>query len=189
MQELLGLPFDPTVLDTVTLARVLLPNLNRFKLDTVAKALGVSLENHHRAVDDAEATAGIFLKFVEMLKEQHDMTNLDQLEEFSQVSDETIMKMPTYHVIILAKNDLGRVNLYRLVSWSHLRVLFKEAEDPEECAEPVQRRADHRISLRGGRALSGNLTRGPGGGACEDREFLRLSGDSAAGQQCVYAPG
>lgn len=65
---LLGLPFDLTVLDTVTLARALLPNLNRFKLDTVAKALGVSLENHHRAVDDAEATAGIFLKFVEMIK-------------------------------------------------------------------------------------------------------------------------
>ena len=63
----------------------LLPNLNRFKLDTVAKALGVSLENHHRAVDDAEATAGIFLKFVEMLKKQHDMTTLDQLEEFSHV--------------------------------------------------------------------------------------------------------
>ena len=50
---LLGLPFDPTVLDTVALARHLLPNLNRFKLDTVAKALNISLENHHRAVDDA----------------------------------------------------------------------------------------------------------------------------------------
>lgn len=50
-----------------------------------------------------EATAGIFLKFVEMLKKQHDMTTLDQLEEFSHVSDETIMKMPTYHVIIIAK--------------------------------------------------------------------------------------
>ncbi len=44
MRDFLGLPFDPTVLDTVTLARALLPNLNRFKLDTVAKALGVSLE-------------------------------------------------------------------------------------------------------------------------------------------------
>ena len=128
---LLGLPFDPTVLDTVTLARVLLPNLNRFKLDTVAKALGVSLENHHRAVDDAEATAGIFLKFVEMLKKQHDMTNLDQLEEFSHVSDETIMKMPTYHVIILAKNDLGRVNLYRLVSWSHLKYFSRRPRIPK----------------------------------------------------------
>ena len=128
---LLGLPFDPTVLDTVTLARALLPNLNRFKLDTVAKALGVSLENHHRAVDDAEATAGIFLKFVEMLKKQHDMTNLDQLDEFSHVSDETIMKMPTYHVIILAKNDLGRVNLYRLVSWSHLKYFSRRPRIPK----------------------------------------------------------
>ena len=51
---------NPTVMDTVALARVLLPNLNRYKLDTVAKALNVSLENHHRAVDDAEATAEIF---------------------------------------------------------------------------------------------------------------------------------
>ena len=48
-----GLTFQPTVLDTVSLARVLLPNLNRFKLDTVAKELKISLENHHRAVDDA----------------------------------------------------------------------------------------------------------------------------------------
>ena len=48
-----------TVLDTVALARSLLPGLNRFKLDNVAKALGVPLQNHHRAVDDAECTAGI----------------------------------------------------------------------------------------------------------------------------------
>ena len=47
-------------MDTVALARVLLPQLKRFKLDTVAKALNVSLENHHRAVDDAEATAAYF---------------------------------------------------------------------------------------------------------------------------------
>ena len=63
-----GLTFQPTVLDTVSLARVLLPNLNRFKLDTVAKELKISLENHHRAVDDAGATAEIFVKFIEMLK-------------------------------------------------------------------------------------------------------------------------
>lgn len=55
----LDIPCKPTIVDTVALARVLLPNLNRFKLDTVAKALGVSLENHHRAVDDAGCTAEI----------------------------------------------------------------------------------------------------------------------------------
>ena len=54
-----GIPCEKTVVDTVAMARVLLPQLNRFKLDTVAKALNVSLENHHRAVDDAACTAQI----------------------------------------------------------------------------------------------------------------------------------
>ena len=54
----------------MTLAQLLLPNLNRFRLDTVAKAIGVHLGNHHRAVDDAACTADIFLKFIEMLKER-----------------------------------------------------------------------------------------------------------------------
>ena len=129
--SVLGYEFQPTVMDTVALARVLLPNLNRYKLDTVAKALNVSLENHHRAVDDAEATAGIFLKFVEMLKKQHGMETLDDLNVFNQAEDSAIMKMPTYHVIILAKNDLGRVNLYRLVSWSHVRFFSRRPRIPK----------------------------------------------------------
>ena len=129
--SVLGYEFQPTVMDTVALARVLLPNLNRYKLDTVAKALNVSLENHHRAVDDAEATAGIFLKFVEMLKKQHGMETLDDLNAFNQAEDSAIMKMPTYHVIILAKNDLGRVNLYRLVSWSHVRFFSRRPRIPK----------------------------------------------------------
>ena len=129
--SVLGYEFHPTVMDTVALARVLLPNLNRYKLDTVAKALNVSLENHHRAVDDAEATAGIFLKFVEMLKKQHGMETLDDLNVFNQAEDWAMMKMPTYHVIILAKNDLGRVNLYRLVSWSHVRFFSRRPRIPK----------------------------------------------------------
>lgn len=46
------------------------PHLHNAKLDTVAKALNVSLENHHRAVDDAGCTAEIFVKFLDMLKGQ-----------------------------------------------------------------------------------------------------------------------
>ena len=72
-----GLEFNPTVLDTVSLARVLLPNLNRFKLDTVAKELKINLANHHRAVDDAGATAEIFVRFIKMLKER-DIFDLSQ---------------------------------------------------------------------------------------------------------------
>ena len=110
---------DFTYVDTVALARVLLPALNRFKLDTVAKVLNISLENHHRAVDDAGCTAEIFVKFVQMLKER-DLTTLSKVNEFGDLNPDSIKKLPTYHVIILARNDIGRVNLYQLVSASHL---------------------------------------------------------------------
>ena len=128
--EELGLPFDPTVLDTVTLARILLPQLNRYKLDTVAKALNVSLENHHRAVDDAGATAEIFVAFLKMLKER-DISTLDELNKLSELDEEGIKKLPTYHIIILAKNDVGRVNLYRLVSLAHINYFHRVPRIPK----------------------------------------------------------
>ena len=58
----MGIDTDFTVGDTVAMARILLPALNKFKLDTVAKALNISLDHHHRAVDDAACTAEIFVK-------------------------------------------------------------------------------------------------------------------------------
>ena len=128
--ERLQLKFDPTVLDTVTLARLLLPQLNRFRLDTVAKALNISLENHHRAVDDAGATAQIFVRFVEMLRAQG-VDDLDCLNTRSQLPPETIKKLRTFHVIILAKNDVGRVNLYRLVSQSHIDFFARRPRIPK----------------------------------------------------------
>ena len=128
--EELGLPFDPTVLDTVTLARILLPQLNRYKLDTVAKALNVSLENHHRGVDDAGATAEILVAFLKMLKER-DISTLDELNKLSELDEEGIKKLPTYHIIILAKNDVGRVNLYRLVSWAHINYFHRVPRIPK----------------------------------------------------------
>ena len=108
-----------TSVDTVALARVLLPQLNRYKLDTVAKALHVSLENHHRAVDDAGCTAEIFVKFVEMLKEREAFA-LDAVNRLGRTSADQVKKLPSHHAIILAKNDVGRVNLYKLVSLSHM---------------------------------------------------------------------
>ena len=116
----LGLEREFTIVDTVALARVLMPQLNRFKLDTVAKALKISLENHHRAVDDAGCTAEIFEKFVEML-EARDVTALDGVNELGRSSVEKIRKLPSHYAILLATNDLGRINLYRLVSCSHLK--------------------------------------------------------------------
>lgn len=115
----LGLSQAFTYVDTVGIARVLLPGQAKHTLDAVAKTLGVSLENHHRAVDDAEATAHIFVKFISMLREQEVFT-LSKLNELGASSPELVKRLPSYHAIILAKNDLGRINLYRLVSQSHL---------------------------------------------------------------------
>lgn len=126
----LRIPYDFTIADTVAMARMLLPNLNRFKLDTVARALNISLENHHRAVDDAACTAEIFEKFVKMLADRG-INTLDELNAEGHVSKETVMKMPTHHAIILATNDLGRVNLYKLISLSHLDYFHQRARIPK----------------------------------------------------------
>ncbi len=114
-----NLPMEHAYIDTVGIARVLLPNQAKHTLDAVAKTLNISLENHHRAVDDAECTAWIFVKLIQMLEEK-DIHTLAQLNALGAASVDLVKKAPTYHAIILAKNDLGRINLYRLVTQSHL---------------------------------------------------------------------
>ena len=121
---------DFTSVDTVAMARILLPTLSKFKLNVVANALHISLENHHRAVDDAGATAEIFVKFIEMLRDRNIM-NLTKLNQFGANNGDAVKKLPTYHVIILARNEVGRVNLYTLVSKSHLEYYARRPRIPK----------------------------------------------------------
>lgn len=121
---------DFTSVDTVVLARILLPTLSKFKLNIVAKALNISLQNHHRAVDDAAATAEIFLKFLQMLKERN-VLDLKRLNQFGEHNADAIRKLPSYHAIILAKNEIGRVNLYTLISKSHLEYFGRQPRIPK----------------------------------------------------------
>ena len=118
--ERMGLSYDYTALDTVALSRAMLPNLKHFKLHQVAKELKVTLETHHRAVDDADCCGNIFIKLSKRLMDKG-ITNLDEVNEMGHSSDDLIKKSKSYHVIILAKNDIGRINLYRLVSASHIK--------------------------------------------------------------------
>ncbi|MBE5950288.1 MAG: PolC-type DNA polymerase III [Lachnospiraceae bacterium] len=122
----LGLPFNYTIVDTLGLARILLPGLSRHKLNYVAKELGVSLENHHRAVDDAGATAEIYVKFLKMLKGKG-METLTDVQKNARLSAEfwKNKKVTSYHCILLCKNDVGRVNLYRMVSLAHLEYYYR----------------------------------------------------------------
>ena len=128
--ERLDIDCHPTVVDTVGLARTLMQNLSRFKLDTVARALNVSLENHHRAVDDAGCTAEIFLKFIGMLKDRG-IEDLDAADALRNSSVEYIQKEKTYHAIILATCDQGRTNLYRLTSLAHIKYYNKRPRIPK----------------------------------------------------------
>ncbi len=125
----LGIAYHPTYIDTVAMARVLLPKLNKYKLDIVAKALDITLKNHHRAVDDAECCGEIFLKLVHMFQEKG-VETLADIDAMSKLDVEAIRKMPYYHIILLAKNETGRINLYRLISQSHVTYFHRQPRIP-----------------------------------------------------------
>ncbi|MBR1700737.1 MAG: PolC-type DNA polymerase III [Lachnospiraceae bacterium] len=131
----LGYPSEFTYVDTMNTARILLPNQAKHTLDAVAKTLNVVLESHHRAVDDAECTAHIFVKFIKMLAEEHQVTTLAELNAMGTNSVDLVQKLFPYHAIILAKNDLGRINLYRLISESHLTYFKKVPRIPKSLVE------------------------------------------------------
>lgn len=133
----LGLHFDPTVVDTLGLSYLFLKDLYRNKLDTVAKEVGVVLSGHHRAVNDAEATAGIFLRFCERMK-QSGMKTLDDLWNSEVVDAPTIKKMHGTSMTILAANDLGRTNLYRLISAAHIDYFHMSARMPKSLVNALR---------------------------------------------------
>ena len=163
----MGLPYEPTIVDTVGLSRILLPDLRKHKLDVVAKAVGVSLEHHHRAVDDAECTALIYQKFLEMLKDKG-VENLNGMNSLSVMTEDAIKKMPTYHVIILASTDEGRINLYRLVSMAHIDYFARVPRIPKSVLQK------YRCGLIVGSACeAGELFTAVVGGA-SDEEISRI---------------
>ena len=145
------------------MARVLLPQLNRFKLDTVAKALGVSLENHHRAVDDAGCTAEIFEKFITMLEKQ-DIETLEELNALGALQNPRSKNCRRTMRSFWAKNDIGRVNLYRLVSWSHLQYYNRRPRVPKSMLQKYREGLILWLRLRGGRTLPCAAARCSGAG-------------------------
>ncbi|MCQ2537873.1 MAG: PolC-type DNA polymerase III [Lachnospiraceae bacterium] len=128
--EALGLQYNPTIVDTLGLAQSLLTGLKNYKLDTVADELRVSLESHHRAVDDAECTAEIYMKLVQLMANRN-ITMLSEAKENLSPSDEAIRNMHAYHCIVLCKNTTGRYNLYKMISRSHLQYFKRQPKIPK----------------------------------------------------------
>ena len=117
-----NIEFKNISVDTLTLARILLPNMKRFRLNLIAKELGIPLLNHHRAVDDAEATAHIFIKFLEMIRKKGGQ-KLSDVNTILGNIDYT--KLTTNHVTLIAKNQVGIKNLYKIVSDAHVNHFYR----------------------------------------------------------------
>ncbi len=120
------------VLDTLELSRSVFPDLKSHKLNLISKHLGVKLENHHRAVDDATATADILLKILELLSDKG-IDTFDQINNLNLNKD--VSKDRPFHVIILAKNLVGLKNLYKLVSESHMNYFYRQPRIPKSLIE------------------------------------------------------
>ena len=116
----MGMPFRPTTVDTLALGRRLFPELHNHKLDTIAKHLHLDDFNHHRAYDDAATAALILARELELLTERG-VTMLDKVDqELSNLKAGGKTQRSPYHLIVLAKNQTGLRNLYKLVSASFL---------------------------------------------------------------------
>ena len=124
-----NIDFNYAVLDTIPFAKFLYPDLKRFKLDVICKYLGIALRNHHRAVDDASATANILLNGFKLLEEK-EIISLQDLNDIA-LKNQDIKKLNTYHVIIFAQNMVGLKNLYNLISKSNLDYFYKKARLPK----------------------------------------------------------
>ena len=131
----IGLTYDNPVLDTLTYARKLYPQMKSFKLGALCKHLGVSLKNAHRAVHDATATAQCLQRMFQETAETHPevrtQKDLNRALKGGAIGS-------SWHIILLARNRTGLVNLNRLVSISHLEYFRRQPHMPR--AEIIKHR-------------------------------------------------
>lgn len=127
--EDMGREYNYTSIDTVAISRAILTDIKNCKLDTVAKYLRLGDFNHHRATDDAEILAKIFISLCSRLKDDYSITKTSDIN--TKIAGGDFKKLPTYHQIILVKNYTGLKNLYRLISYSHLNYFYKKPRIPK----------------------------------------------------------
>lgn len=127
--EDMGREYNYTSIDTVAISRAILTDIKNCKLDTVAKFLRLGEFNHHRATDDAEMLARIFINLCQRLTDDFGITKTNDIN--TKIAGGDFKKLPTYHQIILVKNKTGLKNLYRLISYSHLNYFYKKPRIPK----------------------------------------------------------
>ncbi|MCL6590811.1 MAG: PolC-type DNA polymerase III [Firmicutes bacterium] len=126
-QQFYKTKLEPVFVDTLGLARSVWPDFKNYRLNVLAKELGITLAQHHRAVDDARCAAAIFLKALEAIAGREFQT----LAELNSLTKESgVEHLKTFHILILVKNQTGLKNLYRLVSDSHVSYFHRHPRIP-----------------------------------------------------------
>ena len=120
--------FDATVLDTMSLARMLHPDWPNHKLQTLTKRLDVPWdeEKHHRADYDAEGTALCFYKMCKVLNDRNIETTDHLLEEVDM--DALVRFSYPFHACVIAKDRVGLKNLFKIISIANTKYLYKNEQ-------------------------------------------------------------
>ena len=117
IKEYLNINLENSVIDTLQMARDLFPDLKKYGLGDLNKVLGLALENHHRAVDDSQATANMFIIFLEKYKEK----GIEYLKDINKGFEVNVKKQSLKNIIVQVKTQEGLKNMYKLVSEGHIK--------------------------------------------------------------------
>lgn len=128
-----GLHMDYTYIDTLVLAQSIVTEISRYKLNYLAKYFKLGKFNHHRACDDAYMLAKVYMELIKLATQHEGISTLGDLAKLER--DMPIKKRPTYHQIILVRNNTGLKNLYKLVSLSNLDYFYKKPIMPKSKLE------------------------------------------------------
>ena len=120
--EKYGYTLENTYIDTLRLAKAIFPDLKKYKLGIIADSLKIKVDVAHRALDDVKTLVEVFKVMIERTKEENGKT----IDDFDIKFETDFKKLPSYHIIIIAKNYVGLKNLYKLVSYSHLNYFYKK---------------------------------------------------------------
>ena len=122
-----GYELNNTYIDTLRLSKAVFPDLKKYKLGVIADSLNIKVDVAHRALDDVKTLVAVFNKIIDIAKEQ----GASIIDDFDDKFKMDYKKLPSYHIIIIAKNYVGLKNLYKLISYSHLNYFYKKPRIPK----------------------------------------------------------
>lgn len=120
--------FNATVLDTMSMARMLHPDWPNHKLSTLTKKLNIPWDEdkHHRADYDAEGTAYAFYKFCKDFDQQNISTTTKLVKSID--TDSLVKFAYPFHATIIAKDRGGLKNLFKIISMANTKYLYKNEQ-------------------------------------------------------------